>query len=87
MLWGLKKTSTIVMVLSILISVVITGFFLNRALQLIDSSSVYPMWVSIGALGSVIMGATLYGEKLAARQCFFLALLAVGCAGLLWDGS
>lgn len=86
MLWGLKKQSTRLMILSWAVGVLISGHFLNRALQLLDSSSVYPMWVSIGAIGSLIMGARMHGEVLSRRQCFFVALLAVSCAGLYWEG-
>ena len=86
MLWGMKKQSTLLMTFLWLVGVFISGYFLNRALSLLDSSSVYPMWVSIGAIGSLIMAARLYGEVLSRRQWFFVALLAVSCAGLYWEG-
>jgi len=75
------------MILSWAVGVIISGYFLNRALQLLDSSSVYPMWVSIGTIVALIMGARMYGEVLSRRQWFFVALLAVSCAGLYWEGS
>ncbi len=87
MLWGLKKQSTLLMILSWAVGVFISGYYLNRALHLLESSSVYPMWVSIGAVGSLIMGARMYGEVLSRRQGFFVALLAVACAGLYWEGN
>ena len=36
MLWGLKKQSTLLMILSWAVGVIISGYFLNRALQLLD---------------------------------------------------
>ena len=86
MLWGMKKQSTLLMTLSWLVGVFISGYFLNSALSLLDSSSVYPMWVSIGAIGSLIMGARMYGEVLSRRQWFFVVLLGIACFGLYWEG-
>ena len=82
MIIGIKQQRRAMMVALLLASAVITGYFLNRAFQQIDSSSVYPVWVSLGSLGSLILGYFVYGEKLSRAQLGWIALLLSGCIGL-----
>jgi len=58
------------------------GYYLNLALAVLDSSRVYPIWVSIGSMGSLLMGTLLYGERLNRNQVLSLSLLITGCIGL-----
>lgn len=83
---GLKQKNRKKSILFIIGGSVIVGFFLNKALLLIDSSIVYPLWVSIGSFWSLLMGAYIYGEYLNRTQMKFIALLFVGCIGLFVSG-
>lgn len=87
MIWGLKQPQRLMMALALLGSAVVTGYFLNLAFKLLDSSTVYPVWVSLGSLGSLLMGALLYDERLNKTQLSCLLLLIVGCCGLFVGGT
>ncbi len=87
MIWGLKQPGRVVTVLALLVSAVITGYFLNLAFGLLESSSVYPVWVSIGSVGAVLMGFCFYGEKLSRAQLGWVTLLLAGCGGLFVGGQ
>ncbi len=42
----------------------------------------YTVWVGIGAVGSVIAGAVLFGERMNAVQFACVAMIGLGIAGL-----
>lgn len=42
----------------------------------------YSVWVGIGAVGSIVMGAILYGEVITAMRAVFAALIIGGVVGL-----
>ena len=86
MIWGLKQHHRAVVVSAWALGSVIAGYFLNRALLVLDSSSVYPLWVSIGSIGALLMGACLYGERLNRAQLGWIVVLVTGCTGLSVGG-
>lgn len=47
----------------------------------------YTVWVGIGAVGSVIAGATLFGERLSAAQFACVAMIGLGIVGLKLTGA
>ena len=47
----------------------------------------YSVWVGIGAIGSIIMGAILYGEVITAVRAFFAALIIGGVVGLQFSNK
>ena len=83
---GLKHQNRTKSLMYIVGGSAIVGVFLNQALLLIDTSVVYPLWVSIGSFWSILMGAFIYGELLNPRQFKFIALLFAGCIGLFVSG-
>ena len=85
-IWGLKHQYRVVVVGAWALGSVIAGFFLNRALLILDSSSVYPLWVSIGSVGALLMGAYVYGERLSRAQLGWVVVLVTGCVGLAVGG-
>lgn len=87
MIWGLKQNRRVMTVLALLISAVITGYYLNLAFQRLDSSIVYPVWVSIGSVGSLLMGFFFYGEKLSRAQLGWVVLLVAACCCLFVVGQ
>jgi quaternary ammonium compound-resistance protein SugE len=87
MIWGLKRQHRAVVFTAWLVGSVVAAYFLDLAFQRLDSSSVYPVWVSIGFVGSLLMGASLYGERLTKKQVLFMLLLIAACIGLLIEGA
>lgn len=47
----------------------------------------YTVWVGIGAVGSVIAGAVLFGERMNAAQFACVAMIGLGIAGLKFATS
>ena len=86
MVWGLKQPHKAVVFIAWAVGSVWAGYYLNLALQRLDSSSVYPIWVSIGSMGALLMGTSLYGERLNRYQLLSLSLLIIGCIGLFIGG-
>lgn len=65
-----------------LIGMVISFYFLSKAIKVIPLSISYPIWTGIGAVGSVIVGVTLFHDKLSMATWFFVALLLIGLIGI-----
>lgn len=60
--------------------------FLNLGLlalvmRTLPAGTVYAIWTGLGAVGVVILGVFLFGEKLNLVQGGFIALIIVGVAG------
>ncbi|KGB57504.1 SMR family transporter [Sphingopyxis sp. SE2] len=60
--------------------------FLNMALLAfamrgISAGTAYAIWTGLGAIGVVIGGIILFGEKVSAVQLGFMALIVIGVAG------
>ena len=56
--------------------------FLTLALKTMPVSVAYPVWVGIGTVGSVALGAAVFGEALSPLKIGCVALIALGVAGL-----
>jgi quaternary ammonium compound-resistance protein SugE len=57
-------------------------FLLGRSLRVLPVGTAYAVWTGIGAVGTVLMGAAMFGESLDAKRLGFIALIVVGIAGL-----
>lgn len=60
--------------------------FLNMALLAfamrgISAGTAYAIWTGLGAIGVIIGGIVLFGEKVNAVQIGFMALIVIGVAG------
>lgn len=60
--------------------------FLNMGLlalvmRTLPAGTVYAIWTGLGAVGVVILGVFLFGEKLNLVQAGFIGLIVVGVAG------
>ncbi len=55
---------------------------LARAMQKLDAGLSYSVWVGIGAVGTVILGAIVYKERVGAAQIVCVALIIAGIVGL-----
>lgn len=55
---------------------------LAHAMKSLPLGIAYTVWVGIGAVGSVIAGAVLFGERLGLAQYACIGLIVVGIVGL-----
>ncbi len=56
--------------------------FLTLALRTLPVSIGYPMWVGVGALGTVVLGSIMFGESITLIKVASIAFIGVGVAGL-----
>lgn len=57
-------------------------FLLGRALKVLEVSVAYSVWTGIGAAGTFLMGAVLFGETLSAMKLAGIALVLMGIVAL-----
>jgi quaternary ammonium compound-resistance protein SugE len=67
-------------------AVPVTLSFVNMALlalamREISAGTAYAIWTGLGAVGVIIGGIVLFGEKVSGVQIGFMALIVVGVAG------
>lgn len=55
-------------------------YLLGKALQVLDVGTAYAVWTGIGAVGTVLAGAVLFGEALTALRLAAIALVLAGIA-------
>jgi len=69
---------------SILSLVLLAAFviLLGRSLQVLPVGTAYAVWTGIGAVGTVLMGAVLFGESLDPVRIGAIALVMIGIVGL-----
>ena len=63
-------------------AIVASMWLLAVAARTLPIGTAYPVWVGIGAVGSVLLGALLFKEPMDARRAVFLAFLMIGIIGL-----
>jgi quaternary ammonium compound-resistance protein SugE len=76
---GLTKLVPSILFISIMI---VSMALLTFATKYLPISIAYPVWVGIGAVGTVIAGIFLFGESASLLKFFFLALIIGGVVGL-----
>ena len=64
------------------ISITLSFYFLNRAIQEIPIGTAYAVWTGIGAVGTVIVGIVLFKEPSDLWRIVFLTLLIGSILGL-----
>lgn len=64
------------------LSMVISLWLLGIAMRALPVGTAYPVWVGVGAVGTVILGITLLGEPVNAVRLFSVLLIIIGIAGL-----
>lgn len=70
------------------VSISLSFYFLNRAIQAIPIGTAYAVWTGIGAVGTVIIGIVLFKEATDFWRIFFILALISSIAGLkLVSGS
>lgn len=74
-------------VLLFFISITLSFYFLNKAIQMIPIGTGYAVWTGIGAVGTVIVGMILFKEPSDFWRMFFIFLLIGSILGLKFVSS
>mgnify|MGYP003576131553 CR=1 FL=1 len=64
------------------ISITLSFYFLNKAIQMIPIGTAYAVWTGIGAVGTVLVGIILFKEPSDFWRMFFIFLLIGSILGL-----
>jgi len=65
-----------------IIGLALSMFFLSIAIKKMPMSLAYPIWTGIGAVGSIIAGVIIFGDKLSPLTWVFVALLLISIIGI-----
>ncbi len=65
-----------------LVSITLSFYFLNKAIQTIPMGTAYAVWTGIGAAGTVLVGIFLFKEPSDVWRLFFIFLLIGSILGL-----
>lgn len=65
-----------------IIGLALSMFFLSIAIKRMPMSLAYPIWTGIGAVGSIIAGVIIFGDKLSPLTWVFVALLLISIIGI-----
>ena len=71
----------------VLLAMAASLFLLSLAVRSIPLGTAYAIWVGIGVLGSVIMGAVLFEEPLTRIRTLFMLLLLAAILGLKFSSG
>lgn len=55
---------------------------LSLAMRTTEAGTAYCIWVAIGSVGSLLLGALLFNEHLSKKQIFYLILIIISVIGL-----
>ena len=64
------------------VAYILSAVFLALALKHLPLGMAYVMWVAFGIIGTTILGALLFSEKLAIQQIISIILIIIGVIGL-----
>lgn len=82
---GLKYTEGFTRLLPSALTVaamIVSFYLLSAALRTLPLSTAYAVWVGIGAVGTVLVGAVFFQEILTPLKLFSLMLVIAGIVGL-----
>jgi quaternary ammonium compound-resistance protein SugE len=68
-------------------AMVVSFYFLSRALETIPIGTGYAIWTGIGAVGTAILGIFLFNESKEAMRLLFIGFIIVGIIGLKFVSS
>lgn len=64
------------------ICAVLSFVFLALAVRTIPLGSAYAVWTGLGAVGTIAIGISVFGEDRSPLRLFFLALIVIGVLGV-----
>ena len=72
------------------VSLVLLGtfvFLLGQSLRVLQVGTAYAVWTGIGAVGTVLIGVWLFGERIDMLHGACIAFIVVGIAGLRFHSA
>ena len=66
------------------ISISLSFYLLNKAIQTIPIGTAYAVWTGIGAVGTAIIGIMIFKEPSTFWRLFFITTLVGSIVGLKW---
>lgn len=63
---------------------IVSFYFLARALTTLPVGTAYAVWTGIGVVGTALLGILLFGESRDPWRLFFLGMIICGIAGVRW---
>ncbi|MDZ5760713.1 multidrug efflux SMR transporter [Carnobacterium maltaromaticum] len=61
---------------------VVSFYFLAKAIKVLPMSLSYPIWTGIGAVGSIVVGVLYFKDQISITTWGFVALLIIGIIGI-----
>ncbi len=68
--------------LGTLAALVLSFYFLARAVEVLSIGTAYATWTGIGAVGAALLGILLFGEPKSALRLMCIGLIVAGIVGL-----
>ncbi|WP_207695923.1 SMR family multidrug resistance protein [Enterococcus sp. DIV0212c] len=65
-----------------ILGMIVSFYFLAKAIKQLPMSLAYPIWTGIGAVGSIIVGVAFFKDQLPPITWLFIALLIIGIIGI-----
>lgn len=78
--WAGDKGTLLAAAVPIVLSFVNMGL-LALAMRGIPAGTAYAVWTGLGAVGVIIGGTILFGERVTVTQAVFMALIVIGVVG------
>jgi len=78
--WAAVQGTLLASAVPITLSFVNMGL-LAMAMRGIPAGTAYAVWTGLGAIGVIIGGAVLFGERIAPVQAGFMVLIVIGVVG------
>ena len=70
-----------------LLTMVLSVYFLSRAVQVLPIGTAYAVWTGIGAVGVALLGILLFDEPRTLLRLACIALIVLGILGLKWTSG
>ncbi|MBM7617970.1 quaternary ammonium compound-resistance protein SugE [Weissella uvarum] len=65
-----------------IVGMALSVFFLGIASKSLPLSTAYPVWTGIGAIGSIIAGVIIFGDRLSPITWVFVVMLLISLIGI-----
>ncbi|MQS51995.1 DMT family transporter [Companilactobacillus mishanensis] len=65
-----------------IVGMIVSFALLAQATKTLPLSLAYPIWTGIGAVGSIIAGVILFGDKISLLTWLFIVLLLISIIGI-----
>ena len=67
---------------AVLVSMILSVYFLSIAIKSIPVGTAYAVWTGIGIVGTTILGIILFNETVSVLRVLFISLILISVVGL-----